>query len=355
MKLLQPLAAALRRTLAAGLIAALAWPALAPAQPGPSPAPSTEPASAAAVTPAPAPRRADCPPLPRNLDPRTIPQALRHAQDRGLLWRVEQGGRTSWLYGTVHAARRGWMLPGPTVLAAVKASDRIALEMDLLDPAVMQALQAAMRNPPGAPPLPPGLARRLAAQRDAACVDPSMAQLRPEVQVSSLLALSARREGFDPAYGIDFVLAGLARGLHKPVLSLESPALQMHALASDDPKKTAADVAAGLDQLESPAAREGLVTLATAWSDGRANLLESYPQWCDCMKTPAERKAFDQLVVGRNPGMARTIAAEHRAGHSVFAAVGTLHLVGPRGLPALLAAQGFKVERVPFPPAAPAD
>ena len=333
-----PLSAALRRIFAAGLLA-LAWPALVPAQvAAPSPSSPAEPPAATAQ--APAPRSADCPPLPRPLDPRTVPQALRRAHDRGLLWRVEQGGRTSWLYGTVHAARRDWMLPGPTVLAAVRASDRVALELDLMDPAVMQALQTAMRNPADAQPLPPDLARRLAAQREAACVDPSMAQLRPEVQVSSLLALSARREGFDPAYGIDLVLDGLARGLRKPVLSLESPEQQMRLLASDDPQETAADVAA---------------TLATAWSDGRAALLETYPDWCGCMKTPAERKAFDQLVAGRNPAMARAIEAQHRAGHSVFAAVGALHLVGPQGLPALLAAQGFKVERVPFPSATSAD
>ncbi len=351
-----PLPAALRRTFAAGLLA-LAWPALVPAQVA-SPSPSSslaERPAATATAQAPVPRSADCPPLPRPLDPHTVPQALRRAHDRGLLWRVEQGGHTSWLYGTVHAARRDWMLPGPTVLAAVKASDRVALELDLMDPAVMQALQAAMRNPADAPPLPPELARRLAAQREAACADPSIAQLRPEVQVSSLLALSARREGFDPAYGIDLVLDGLAHGLRKPVLSLESPEQQMRLLASDDPQETAADVAAGLAQLESHAAGDALATLATAWSDGRAALLETYPDWCGCMKTPAERKAFDQVVAGRNPAMARAIEAQHRAGHSVFAAVGALHLVGPQGLPALLAAQGFKVERVPFPSATPAD
>ncbi len=345
-----PLPAALRRTFAAGLLA-LAWPALVPAQvaaPSPSSSLAERPAAAAQ---APAPRSADCPPLPRPLDPRTVPQALRRAHDRGLLWRVEQGGHTSWLYGTVHAARRDWVLPGPTVLAAVKASDRVALELDLMDPAVMQALQAAMRNPADAPPLPPELARRLAVQREAACADPAMAQLRPEVQIASLLMLSARSEGFDPAYGIDYVVDGLARGLRKPVLSLESAELQMRVLSSDDPKKTVAAVTSGLESLESHSAGDSLATLAAAWSDGRINLLESYGQWCDCLKTPEDRKAFKELVADRNPGLARAIADQHRAGHSVFAAVGALHLVGPQGLPALLAARGFHVERVAFPPA----
>ncbi len=246
------LPAALRRLAAAGLFCLA--PAMVPAQPAPATVPSTAPAAVPASAPAsasasaarpaasvPAPahaaRRADCPPLPKPLDPAGIPQALQKARDRGLLWRVEKDGRTSWLYGTVHAARRGWMLPGPTVMAAVRASDRVALEMDLLDPTVVQKLQAALRKPADAPPLPPDLERRLAAQRDAACADPSVQQMRPELQVSSLVVMSARREGFDPAYGIDVVLAGLARGLHKPVVSLESVELQVQTLASDDPKE----------------------------------------------------------------------------------------------------------------------
>ncbi|MDA8455570.1 TraB/GumN family protein [Acidovorax sp. GBBC 3334] len=323
---------------AAACLWGLAVPVLA--QPAPAPAAPASP---------PALQRADCPPVATPIDPAAIPQALREARDHGLLWRVEQGGRTSWLYGTVHAARRDWMLPGPTVLAAVQGSDRIALELDLLDPAVGAALQAAMRNPPGAAPLPPDLARRLAAQIDAACADPGLAALRPELQVASLVVMAARRDGIDPAYGIDLVLAGMARGLRKPVVSLESVELQVRALASDDPRETAAAVASGLEQLESSAARDALGTLARAWADGRANLLESYGQWCDCLHTLEEREGFERLVVGRNPGLARSIAAQHRAGHRVFAAVGALHMVGPQGLPALLARQGFRVERVQWP------
>ncbi len=358
------LPAALRRLAAAGLFCLA--PAMVPAQPAPATVPSTAPAAVPASAPAsasasaarpaasvPAPahaaRRADCPRCPSRSIPPAFPRRCRRPATAACCGAWKKDGRTSWLYGTVHAARRGWMLPGPTVMAAVRASDRVALEMDLLDPTVVQKLQAALRKPADAPPLPPDLERRLAAQRDAACADPSVQQMRPELQVSSLVVMSARREGFDPAYGIDVVLAGLARGLHKPVVSLESVELQVQTLASDDPKETAAAVASGLDQLENHSARETLTTLATAWSDGRANLLETYGQWCGCQRTPEERQAFEQLVVARNPGMARAIVAEHRAGHSVFAAVGALHMVGPQGLPTLLAREGFRVERVEWP------
>jgi len=37
-------------------------------------------------------------------------------------------------------------------------------------------------------------------------------------------------------------------------------------------------------------------------------------------------------------------------GKQVFAAVGSLHMIGPMGLPALMAQRGYRVERVEFTP-----
>src|SRR5258708_29889269 len=72
----------------------------------------------------------------------------------------------------------------------------------------------------------------------------------------------------------------------------------------------------------------------------------------------AEDGIRDDLVTGVQTCalpicLAREVARQIRSGRSVFAAVGALHMVGTRGLPALLAAQGFKVQRVEFPAASP--
>lgn len=306
-----------------------------------------------AATPGAAP--AACPPVAEAPTPEAMPQLARQARDRGLLWRVEQGGRTSWLYGTLHEAERGWVMPGPTVMQALRSADRLALELNVLDPAVLAALQSALQSRADAPPLPADLAHRLAAQVKAACLDDDTARLRPDAQVLTLVTLAGRSEGLDPAYGIDLWLAALSSSLGKPVLALETPERQIRELVSDDPAQVASTVRNGLDQLERGDAGQQLATLAHAWADGRLQLLETYPAWCDCMQTPAERADYDRLVAGRNPGMAAALVAEHRSGRSVFAAVGALHMVGPQGLPALLAAQGFRVERVHFPPARPAN
>ncbi|MPN52855.1 hypothetical protein SDC9_200518 [bioreactor metagenome] len=78
-------------------------------------------------------------------------------------------------------------------------------------------------------------------------------------------------------------------------------------------------------------------------------LLESYPVWCECIKTATERREFERMVNGRNPGMARAIVREMAAGKQLFAAAGALHMIGPKGLPALLRKQGYEVTLMEFP------
>src|SRR4029453_4955101 len=95
--------------------------------------------------------------------------SLRNARDRGFLWKLRKDGRVSYLYGTVHGGRLEWMYPGPTVMAALRASDTIALELDVLDPDIQDRLRAGMAPQPDLV-LASGVAERLMAQVKAACL-----------------------------------------------------------------------------------------------------------------------------------------------------------------------------------------
>ena len=74
--------------------------------------------------------------------------------------------------------------------------------------------------------------------------------------------------------------------------------------------------------------------------------LANYERWCECVVGDDDRRLMKRLLDDRNGGLADGIDALHREGRRVFAGVGVLHMVGPKGLPALLAARGFQVERV---------
>lgn len=329
------------RVTARGLVAGLACVAALAA------APAQAVAVASPAGPASAP--AACPPAATMPSQADVMAAMREATDHGPLWKATKDGRSVWLYGTIHVARQSWMYPGPHVLRAILASDTIALELDLTDPDVMGRLQKAVVRKPDAPALPDALEKRLQAAMAAACVAPAtLAPLRPEMQAATLEVMQGRGFGLYPEYGVDMFLAGLGRGMKKPMRSLETPESQAALLVSDDPAETARAVGDVLDELEGGHGPAMLQRLAGDWERADVDDLGAYPSWCGCLDTPEQRADFARLVEARNPLMADRIVQWHGEGRSLFVAVGSLHMVGRIGLPTLLAARGFQVERVSY-------
>ncbi|WOB08049.1 TraB/GumN family protein [Piscinibacter gummiphilus] len=291
----------------------------------------------------------DCPPAPAP-SAEAVARASEQPRDRGFLWRLRKDGRTSWLYGTIHLGRLEWVFPGPRVSNALRASDVVAFELDFSDTALVQRLQdglgAAARDP-AAPVLPDDLAERLRRQLRAACAPLELQQaLPPEMLAATLTLMAARRDGLDAGYAIDPALAQLARREGKEVVSLETPEQQIGLLRSESAAELRESLDKMLGDLERGRVRPLLRRVATAWEQGRAAELSGYRRWCECARTPQERKALTALLDDRNGPMAERIDALHAGGKTVFAAVGSLHMFGLKALPALMAARGYEVTRV---------
>jgi uncharacterized protein YbaP (TraB family) len=326
-----------RHALIASLAALLMAPAFAVVNP---------PAAPRAAAPAPA----ACPPPPAPPDAAELQALRQRARDRGVMWTISKDGHTSYLYGTLHVGRRDWLAPGPALQQALADTDVLALELDPTDPATAREMAQTLADWP-AITLTPALQRRLARQRSLACADGvALDRLPVLMQAVTLSLLSVRRDGLEAAYGQEMLLAGWAKAMGKPVASLETVALQLDLLAPGNEAEALALVTQSLRALEDGSARPVLRRTAQVWAAGRLDELARYPQWCDCIDGPAERALLERLNDARNPGMADRIDAHHHAGERVLAAVGALHMVGLKGLPALLAARGYTVERVRFAP-----
>jgi uncharacterized protein YbaP (TraB family) len=278
------------------------------------------------------------PPLPAAAE--TAP-----AQDRGLLWRVSQGGHSSWLFGTIHVGKPAWKRLGPRTAAALKASTVLALEIDPADPALAGELTAKVEDLV----VPPALQARLQQAYDRACiVSASLATLHPVLQATTLSVLEARWLGLDVAYAQELLLAAQARQQGRAVVALETAAQQKAALLPGEPADALNSLQQSLAQLEDGSGRRVLARMVQAWEAGDLETLAQYEQWCECAQTEDDRAAMRRLNDERNPLLADGIAARHKAGKRVFAAVGALHMTGQQALPLLLAQRGFKVERVAF-------
>jgi len=305
-------------------------------------------ADAADAASAPTATAAACPPVTQAPTAEQIQAAQREARDRGFLWRVTKQGRSSYLFGTMHLGKMPWIFPGPRLQEALTQTDTLALEIDLTDPAVLQ-------NPPGAAtapmPLTEPMRARLSRQITAACVPAAALQrLNPLMQAITLTVLSARWEGLDSSFGQEIVLAATARVQQRPIVALESAQSQLAVLLPNDPAEAQRLLDQTLEQLEKGRARVLMRRLAEAWAEGRFGEIENYAQWCECADTPQDRAFLHRLNDERNVPMAERIDALHAEGKRVLVAVGALHMTGGQGLPRLMAARGYTVERLVPPP-----
>lgn len=285
---------------------------------------------------------------PADCNPPPLAAPAGPAHNRGFLWRIAKDGTTSYLYGTLHIGKADWAGPGPQVVAALRTSKVLALEMDPADPQTMQALLAGLARQPDQT-LEPALEARLGQALAVSCMPGAMAQLLAPEVVTSLLAMDGlRRDGFSSELGTDSLLAQAAHGAQMPVVGLETPQEQVRLVLAESAQERNEGVAEILDDLASGKARRILLLTARMWAESDHAMLQDYTAWCECSDTPQERKMLKSLLDDRNIPMAEGIDRLHRQGQPVFAAVGALHMVGPLGLPAWMARHGYQVQRVDF-------
>ena len=298
----------------------------------------------AASAPAAPSAAAACPPATAQPTAEQIQAAQRDARDRGFLWRISKQGRHSYLFGTLHVGKLPWAFPGPRLRDAIAGTDTLALELDVTDPELM-------RNPPAAATapltLPDALRARLSRQVAAACLpEQALQRFNPLMQAVTLTVLSARWEGLDASFAQEVVLANAARAQQRPIIALESAHAQMALLLPSDPDEARRLLDQALEQLERGRTRPLLRRMADAWADGRLSELEDYSAWCECADTAEDRAFMRRLNDDRNAPMAERIDALHGQGKRLLVAVGALHMTGQQGLPRLMAARGYAVERL---------
>jgi uncharacterized protein YbaP (TraB family) len=287
-----------------------------------------------------------CPPAARPLNDGLFQAAAAQAQDRGLLWRISKGGHSSYLYGTLHVGRAEWMAPGPLLRNALQATDTLALELDPLNPDVQREMAAGLARVK-LRPLTAALRARLLRQLQAQCLPTQDVDTAPaEMQLITLSALVGRRDGLDPTYGSEVLLSVVARSLARPVVSLETVQEQMDALLARNAAEATNLVREGLDDLETDRLRQMLLRTVQVWDTADFDALSRYREWCQCASTPSEQLQMRRLLDERNPGLAQRVDGLHTGGKKLLVAVGSLHMVGAQGLPALLAQRGYQIERL---------
>lgn len=254
------------------------------------------------------------------------------------LWEVSgENGERAWLFGTIHALPDGVEWRTPAFERAFAASDLLLVEIGNLGDA--QDARRAFEHFAKGPPQPPLTSRVAPDDRPALAALMARAGMTDddfwnvETWAAALMLSNAARDS-EAENGVDRAL--LAAG--KPVEGLESYTLQFDRFDGLPPEDQRALLAGVAREAQGEQADARVV----AWLTGDLATLERQMNG-EFLGSPGLRGA---LLVERNRYFAARIGTWMERRRKPFVAVGAGHMVGPDGLPALLAASGYTVTRI---------
>lgn len=263
-------------------------------------------------------------------------------------WRIagKHGGDVTFL-GSMHVLRAtDYPLPA-TIDALFARADALVMELDLdaTDPATQQAtiMRAAM--------LPPGTVLR-------DVVEPKvyqLAQLRtremgidlsllerfePWFLSVAILDQGMRKFGFEGERGLEQYLLKKSHEAHKPIIGLETLAMQIGIFDALPPASQQAMLEQTLNELDE--ADTEMAKLATAWREGHLETL-SEGLLADFKAFPG---LYETLVKNRNAAWIEPLERILNDGRHYLVVVGALHLVGRDNVIDMLKARGHKAVRL---------
>ena len=268
---------------------------------------------------------------------------------RGFLYRVSPKGKPGklYLFGTLHVGSTGKTPFSRAVKAALADSGRLALEIDPSDLSAMGKMLALSMYAGG-----DSLDRHVTP----ALLD-ELKQIAPRygLDVRQLMAmklwtipmtlglLMAKEAGFDASQAAEMYLGAYAKQHAMPLIEIETVDSQIALLSQGTDAEQQVQLADTLKELGSGEGLKKLKEIARLWyaSDRPAaekallELRQSRKAW--------ERDFAAKLIDERNVKMAAR--AEQMVGEqpTTFFAVGSMHLIGDKGIVSLLKKRGFDV------------
>lgn len=267
-----------------------------------------------------------------------------------LLWSAATGAGRVHLFGSIHFGHDSFYPLAPPIEEAFAEAERLVVEMDL--EARQQEFSAAvLEGGEGAPPrplseqLPPGLHAELSEALAGYGLSPDLLEgMSPGLVSAFLTSLAFRERGFDPEAGVDLYFLRRAGG--REIVELETVSQQMGVIGGFD-EAMLRQALASLERVD-----DLVDVLHRAWRCGDEEALVGVlsGEGAEAEASPeesADREDWrDSAVYTRNEQMAERIAEFFEAEGDTFVVVGAAHLVGERGIPALLREAGYPVERV---------
>jgi len=270
------------------------------------------------------------------------------------VWTIRGQGQEMVIVGSIHFLRAGQDRLPQAIIDAYQRADVLVMEIDLddLDDASSQATMLRLGRDPQGRTLQALLGDKAygEAAGKARALGMDLAPLQGFEPWLAALVVSQMRLaelGFDARSGVEQQLLVLAGRDGKEVRGLESLDEQLGAmdgLPAEEQRafllQTLEDAATMADEAE---------RIVAAWQKGDARALQD--QFLHGIREQPE--LYRRVVVDRNRKWASQLQALLADEHHYLVIVGTLHLVGPDSLIAMLAASGYEAQQMQTEPALP--
>ena len=261
------------------------------------------------------------------------------------LWSVAGRTNTVYLFGSVHLLKPGEFVLQGALEEAYEDAEAVFLEVDMddLSPPELAAATARRAIDPQGRSLDELMGGDAALARDRAReagIDlSSFGELEPWFAGLTIVSLALARDGYTADAGVERVVQDRAAADEKEILGLETLDEQLAALDSMEIGVQREFLLKALDDAQRPA--DALENFLRSWREGddEALVRELASEFAGAPEL------YRSLMLDRNRNWAERIAGLLDDPRDYLVVVGALHLVGPDGLPALLAARGLRVTR----------
>jgi len=284
-----------------------------------------------------------------NTDAQAILQQIERAPKRGVLFEVSGSKGNVYLFGTIHVGKPEYYPLDSTTTTAFTSSKVLAVEADVLNQqhAAQVVLEQALYRPPASIEhvVGPEVLSQVTPLLDRFQLPQQQAWLmKPWMLAMTLTLLDGQQAGYDPGYGVDIFLLGMAKGMKKPVVELESLESQFAMFEGFSQEEQQMFLEEAVKGIESGESKAQLSALADAWAAADRPKLTAALKMELEQQTPMFRKLYEKLLTQRNVAMADKIERLIRSGDQCFVAVGSFHLLGEGSVVSVLAKRGYQIK-----------
>lgn len=285
----------------------------------------------------------------------TKSQITEQESTKHFLWKVSDADSYVWILGSIHMADSTFYPLDPVIMNAFNESQALVLEIDISNDSVLNE-SSSLSMDRGV--LPSGqLLKDVLPDSTYMYLDSLFRSwglsidlfknFRPWMVAMQISAMAIERTGFSSEWGIEYMLMDQAVLLGKEIVSLETPATQIEALATPSDTlgvyylETTLKEISQIDSL--------LSQIAFAWQTGNRSKLQSLLNPKSQLKSDKEKEMDnvikEKIYSERNIGMVNRIESFIKENKKFFIAVGVAHLIeDDDNILELLKNKGFKVD-----------